>query len=420
MNRIAIWILLLLVLTSCSFSNSFKIEPENKKEAKNVDSSFIKQEELITEKSYKTNDEIGLGINTDIVGKSGQVNSKINLNGMLKLGVEKENDALIYYNTDNNLIESINMNTGEIIETWNIINNRKNKVYAINMRNNIVAWAECPYGDVFPTQDKTHGAGWKLYYIDLLTKKIVKIDSDQGIILPEGHIEYGYLAPSKIAISPEYISYITFDYNVEHRVTAVIKLYNIRTKKLEIIDYLDEDLSKNAFGYPNISNDKVVWCKALVNPDGTYKGQSFVYDILTKEKTVLVTDENVINPTISGDFICAEGKPGKTYYDGEVCIYNLKNNQWQYKINGEHTQYNQMKNTYLNTLTATDKYLLWETAIQRTLMLFNFMDEKLYTIISFDKGQEVYAELMSDNVLLYRTRPYNKNIKPIWRYLYLK
>lgn len=327
---------------------------------------------------------------------------------------------MLYFETDNDSLVESNMATGQIVDTWPIFKGRTNKLYAINKTGSIVAWAECPFGNINPNADSTKGAGWEVYYADLATREIKRVDGDNGIKLPNQHIEYGYLAPSQIAVSPNFISYITFDYNPDQQITAVIKLYHIQTGELETIAYLDEDLSNHAFGYPNISGNKMTWCKAEIKSDGTYEGQSYLYDIKSKVTTTLTTEENIINPTISGDYICAEGIPGNTYYNGEACIYNIKDNRWEYKINGQYEQYNKMPDIYLNYLTATDKYLLWETALQQTLILFRFNDQKLYRIVTYEEGQYVRPILVQDNVLLYGTRPAGSNGDNTWHYVYLK
>lgn len=339
---------------------------------------------------------------------------------MLVLGVNQELNALQFYDTDSESLVSFNMDTGEVIDTWDILQGRKNHLYAINKSGDIIAWSECPYGNVDPNADPTKGSGWEVYYANIKTREIKKVDGDRGITLPDQHIEYGYLAPSKLAISSHHISYITFDYNLNNELTAVIMLYDINNDRLEIIDYLNKDLSNHAFGYPNISEDKMVWCQALVKPDGTYDGECYLYDINSKTKTRLLTNQNIINPTISGNYICIENKPGKTFYDGEICIYNIDNNTWEYKINGQFEQYNQMNNIYLNYLTVTDKYLLWETAIQRTLIVFNLADHKLYKIIPFEKNQQVRPILVQDNVLIYGLRPFGSTSDNTWYYTYLQ
>lgn len=133
---------------------------------------------------------------------------------------------------------------------------RKNHVFAIKMLGDLVAWSECPNGNMDPAEDKTKVKGWAVYYADLKTKSITKVDGDKGITVPE-NTQYGYLAPNQVFLSPDAISYVSFDQNEESQVTSVIKLYSISKQKLEIIDYLNEDLSQNGFCYPSVSGDKI-------------------------------------------------------------------------------------------------------------------------------------------------------------------
>lgn len=418
---LVLFFVIILCGSSCRQNETLNTTAEVSPFTSSVIPEMAVQTELSTQQNYRTNEEIELGDKQNIIEQEGIIKSKVTLNGMMVLGVNRQENTLLYFDTDMDSLVTFKMDTGEVVDTWPILKGRTNKVYAINKTGPIIAWAECPFGNINPNDDPTKGAGWEVYYADLTTKEIKRVDGDNGIKLPNQPIEYGYLAPSKIAVSPDYLSYITFDYNLDQQITAVIKLYHIKTGKLEIIDYLNQDLSNHAFGYPNISGDQMTWCKAEVKPDGTYKGQSYLYDINSKVITALATDENIINPTISGDYICAQGLPGKTFYDGEICIYNIKANQWQYKMNGQYEQYNKMPDVYLNYLSATDQYLLWETAIQQTLIVFRFADQKLYKIVSYEEGQYVRPKFVQDNnVLVYGTRPVDSNEDNTWHYVYLK
>ncbi len=328
---IIIMLVILFASSGCSPSATTNSHNQSNSLVSNETNKQIQFKDLVTNKNYKVNDQIEIGNSTDIVVKQDVWQSPIYWRSNVNiLGADSQGN-IITFNIENSNVESIDSDQ-KLSVLINLTEGRPNHVFAIKKFGDIIAWSECPHGNVDPASDTTRGANWGLYYTDLKTKKITKIDEYKGVTVPEG-TQYSYLAPNQVFIAPDHISYITFDYNPEGKVTSVIKLYTISTQKLEVLDYLNEDLTKYAFGYPRVSGDKVVWCKALVNPDGTYTGCSYLYDIKTKTRSKLVTDENIINPIISRNYIFAQGEPNKTFYDSEVCIYDIDKNQWVYKIN---------------------------------------------------------------------------------------
>ena len=232
--------------------------------------------------------------------------------------------------------------------------------------------------------------------------------------------QYSYLAPSQVNVSPDHVTYVSWDYAPDGSVKPVIKLYTISTNKLIILDYLADDVSDNALGYPSLSGDKMVWCKAHVNQDGTYTGYSILYDLKTKVISKLVTNENIINPIISGNYIFASGQPNKTFYDQEICIYDILKNQWVYKINNSYSQYKIMSTDSLTNLQSAGGYLIWYTANQSSLVLFNKADNKLYSIVPLsDKRFITDAKLLNGKFLVWYDRPFSTQYAGIGTYKYV-
>ncbi len=375
---------------------------------------------MMTNVSYKTNEQIEIGEKNNIINERKMINEKIKINYITPLNIDEHN-YMVCYNSINNCIEEYNLNTGQLIEEWDFMHGHSNKLYTINMKDNIIAWSECPNADMLPINDYTHGSGWELYYANYITKNIKKVDSDNGIVLPDSYIEYGYLAPSNIDITSDYLTYISFDYDKKNEITATIKLYDIKEDKITTIDYLGEDLSNHAYGYPRISENKIVWCKALVKENGTYEGECFLYNISSGDKYKILTKENVINPYINSKYIVTEGKPNVTFYDGEICVYNIDNNTWEYKVNGNWIEYEKMNNVNLNVVALSEKYLLWNTSIPRTLSVFNFDDNKIYKIISLEENKLVKIKKMVNDVIIYGVSEYYGDINNFkWYYVRLK
>jgi len=410
-----VFIILILgsALISCNQNNSNSND--------NTPTIAQQSKDLVTKNNYKTNNEIKVGENSNIITKQGIFENKVFWrDNTWNLGVDNNGD-FITFNLKSNDIERIDSNNN-ISTVLNIMQKRKNHIYTIKKFGDIVAWSECPHGDMDPAEDMTKGADWCVYFADLKTKKIKKVDEYKKISIPE-NAQYGYLAPNQVFISQDNITYICFDFAPDGNVTSVIKLYTISTGNLEIIDYLNEDLTKYAYGYPNISGDKMVWCKALVNPDGTYTGQSYLYDLKTKVKSKMITSENNINPRINDDYIFAQGTPNITFYDSEVCVYDIKKNQWVYKINNGYSQYNMQKDVYLTNINTDGNYAIWDTGVMRALVIFNKRDNKLYNIIEFSDNKQITSPMLLDGgLLIWFEKPWGSQgiMKPIFKYCYLK
>jgi hypothetical protein len=413
-------ILLVLTLTSCNHNRNSNTNSPGDSNPTGIGTVPAQSVDLVTSKNYKTNDEIEIGNNSNIILKQGVLENKVYWRNNINILGADSSGNIITFNGNNSNVESID-STFKLSVLLNLTGERKNHIFAIEKCGDIIAWSECPRGNEDPATDTTKGAGWQVYYANLKTKKITKIDEDKGVTVPAG-AQYGYLCPNQVFAFPDQVCYISYDRNPDGQVTAVINLYTISSGKLEKLDYLNEDLSKYTFGYPSVSDGKMVWCKAQVNPDGTYTGFSYLYDINTKVKTKLVTDENVINPIINGNYIFAQGLPNITFYDSEVCIYDISKNQWVYKINNGYSQYKNKRDIYLTQACTIDDYLLWSTPAMKALVLFNKADNKLYNIVSASEGKEITSPFLLDGRLLiwFERDSSTPSNQPIYRYILLK
>lgn len=426
-----------LTLTSCNMGHTTSVDvskvsskssnsPNSSVSSKSSGTPVMSTDnEIITSDNYLVNDQIPIGKNVSVIAKQGTFNQ----NGSAFKGTSYYNKDVDFLGMDSNYnfiiddyisgkIDSVNSNN-KVTTVLNYIGSRKDHMFAMSMCGNIVAWSECPHGDMDPAADTTNGAGWGLYYTDLKAKKIIKIDGYKKITVP-ANAQYHYLAPNKVIVSPDHISYISWDYAPDGSVEPVVKLYTISTQKLEILDYLNEDVTNHAFGYPYVSGDNMVWCKAQINQDGTYSGYSVLYNLKTKVISKLVTDENIINPQIRGDYIFASGQPNKTFYDSEICIYDILKNKWMFKINSSYSQYKNLSDNYLTDLQSVGNYLVWDTGGSNSLVLFNKNDNKLYNIVpASDKRYITGPELLDGNILIWYDRPYSSQGTGIGAYKYV-
>lgn len=124
-----------------------------------------------------------------------------------------------------------------------------------------------------------------------------------------------------------------------------------------------------------------------------------------------------MNPQISGNYIYAEGEPNKTFYDSEVCIYDIRKNEWGYKINNGYSRYKRYPNVGLMNLTAVGKYLLWDSGINHGLTIFDQKTNKLYNLVLEPNHAAVDEirnfQLLDGGLLLWNNLKYgvNQNVK---------
>ncbi|HBX48323.1 MAG TPA: hypothetical protein DEF85_05475, partial [Clostridiaceae bacterium] len=178
-------VLLILTLTSCNQNHSDDTSSaDNKKSNETSSSTQVAQpqnNEIETKMNYKVNNEIEIGNNSDIIAKQGVFKDKVyHRNCIVPLGTDKEGN-FITFNLKTNNIESID-SKNNLSVLLNIMEGRNNHVYTMRKFGDIVAWSECPHADVDP--DETRGANWGLYFADLSTKKITKIDGYKEIDVP--------------------------------------------------------------------------------------------------------------------------------------------------------------------------------------------------------------------------------------------
>jgi hypothetical protein len=388
-------------------------------------SKLLQNKDILTTTRYKVNDQIAIGNNADIITKQGVFKQGLpSFKGKSFydkdvdfLGMDSNNNFIID-DYQNGVIDSVDI-SNKVTPLLNYMGNRKNHVYAMSMCGDIVAWSECPHGDEDPAADPTNGAGWALYYANLKTKQITKVDEYKKISVPN-NAQYHYLPPSEIAVTSDHLAYVSWNYAKDGSVKPTIKLYTMSTKLLETVDCLSENVANHALGYPSISGDKMVWCEAQVNSDGTYTGYSILYDLKTKVKSKLVTSENIINPIISGNYVFASGQPNKTFYDWEICIYDIVKNQWVYKINNNYSQYQKIKNDNLSNLQSAGGYLVWETTFDNALVIFNKADNKLYNIVPDSQKRYITdTRLLNGNLLVWYDRPFSSNGAGVGEYKYV-
>ena len=310
---------------------------------------------------FQQDEMIPIGANSDIIIDSGVLRETGYLNflpnGGWILGADKFQNILLL-NGESYSIEKVSP-TGEtetILE--NILGNRNKKIECIFWDGNrYIAWSESPHAGEW--YDETNGAEWAVYLADLVTKETICIDKDEGI-RPDASSIVTYLAPVKLSIGENLISYISFT-RKNNQTVQTIMLYEIETKELTPIGYLQGSDAENSLGHPSVSADYVVWSQAFVRPDALYEGYTVIYEIATEKTTIWESDENVINPCVVGNYLVCESKPNETFYDGEIIVFDLQSGAEFRKITSKYPSYaNRSKfGVNLRSVTSSGSYFTW-------------------------------------------------------------
>lgn len=359
---------------------------------------------------FQQDEMISIGLNADIIIDSGVLRKTGYLdflpNGGWILGADEFQNILVL-NGETYSIESVSP-TGETeIILENILGSRNKKIECIFWNGNrYIAWSESPHAGEW--YDETNGAEWAVYLADLVTKETICIDKDEGI-RPDTSSIVTYVAPVSLSIGENVISYISFT-KQNNQTVQTIMLYDIETKKLTPIGYLQGSDAENSLGHPSVSTDYVVWSQAFVRPDALYEGYSVIYEIATEKTTIWESDENVINPCVVENYLVCEGKPNETFYDGEIVVFDLHSGEMFRKISSKYPSYARRSKFGVNlqSVTASDNYFTWTGDLLTDVLLIDVGSGELF-VISSNHDEITNICLYPGNLLVWNVREISEN-----------
>ncbi len=394
--------------------------PQTAKDPANSDIQFT---EITTETNYLMNDALRRGNADEIIESQGAICDAYpaydNTRALLA-GADAERN-LYTVDWDGYSMHRLSAGGEDTVILSRLLGDRENDIYVYAFSGTGFAWSECPNAAIMP--DPERGADWLVCYADINTGEIKIVDRDKGF-RPAEPVAYPYLCPSGLALTDEYLSYISFEENDQKEVVQALKLYHIPTGEMEIITYLEEDPTCNALGYPSIDGDTLVWCNGYIRPDGLYEGYISSMSLSDRTVTRLNTTENVLNPHAAGQYIVAESKPNLTFYDSEIVVYDAKTRQWIYKINQNATEYREHINSALDQITCSGHYAAWHASVNYLLLVMDLRTGTLYQIAEAPSDGLLWGiDLLPGNLLLWDKENYDPETavsKHTLQYAFLK
>lgn len=340
-------------------------------------------EKISTTQEYITNLDIPVGDKTEIVLEEGTLGETAYYglleNGGWYLGMSEDHGILVL-NEDGYNIEKVKADGSNEVLLTNIMGDRGKKPECISWDgSSYIAWAESPHANEW--YDETLGSDWAVYVANLETGTIILVDEDIGLQAEE-NAAHNYLAPSNISIQNGYLSYKAYAQREDGKIVEAIKLYDIAKDSLTTIDFLDGDPSNHGMGCPSICDGKVAWSQAYIRDDSLYEGYSVIYDCNTGEKSIVETDENIINPILSTGYLIGENNPNRTFYDSEIVMYSFKYKSWKYKISPDFPDYKaaSANGVNLGAISTWDDYVTWSGSVLTNVVVMDLEKEVLYTI----------------------------------------
>ncbi len=184
-------------------------------------------------------------------------------------------------------------------------------------------WIEAKlFGTGLP-DDKT----WVLKYKDS-DGKVSDIDKSKGHKIKSD--TFNITQPISLSANNSHISYSTFE-EVDGKIKRVIKLYDIKANKMEIIDSIED--YENKWYSVDLGKEHLAYSISEKFEERREFGKIYLYSIKDGEKEELKTDYNLLHPQISENYLVAALKPeGENFIINETDKYTTKE-FWVYDLN---------------------------------------------------------------------------------------
>lgn len=192
------------------------------------------------------------------------------------------------------------------------------------------------------------------------------IDQSKGYEIESNTFNITY--PLSLRANQNHICYSTFE-KTDGKIHRVIKLYDIKTKKFEIIDLVED--YKNRWFSIDMSDEYISYSLSESRDNSKEFGKIYLYSLKNKSKEELVTDYNLLHPQIGKQYLVAAIKPeGENfiadrkgeYITKEFWIYDLNKKEWSFRVNSESSIFEKLKaegfGVNLENFRVKDNYLV--------------------------------------------------------------
>jgi hypothetical protein len=262
---------------------------------------------------------VEVGNNNEIILSTGTVSDSLNI-----IGVKDNKNFYCLEKKDNKNI--FIFNTEKQTKTLLRSSVSPNKyIKAISFNNDWMVWTE---DEVEVEKDTTIEKDWNTYAQNLKTGELIDVDKYKNIKLDPDSI-YKALEPKEISIYDDKVVYDTYDVLENGTTCAVIKMYDLNSKNMQIID-ANQNYKNGFYGHPKIFDNFIVWSLSQCNlSDYFEKGSTYIYDIKNKQKKLITTVDEILWPYIYGDYIVARVKPRGQNENSSLVLFDLnRKKEW--------------------------------------------------------------------------------------------
>lgn len=343
-------------------------------EKKSINSKIDYQNDTVSKRQFGMNkrnaDIIQEGNKSEIILSSGTIPNDLRI-----VGVKDEKN---YYccGADNKkiFIYNVDKKTKQILVST--VSSKK-YIKTVSVNEKWVVWVE---DEVEIEDDYSHDINWSTYAKNLETSKIIELDKYKDIKLKPDSV-YTRLEPYEFSLSGDKVVYDCYDVLSGKTTCAVIKMYDLSKKRVDIIDS-NKNYKDSFYSHPKISNNYITWSLSKCNDsDYSEKGSTYIYNIDNRKKELITLGTDILWPYINHNLIAARVKPNGQNENSSIVIYDLsKKNGWSAVVSPNSNIYKKEVHVEIGMPVIEGSYLVWQDNANSNVAVYNCRDEKIYSI----------------------------------------
>jgi hypothetical protein len=253
----------------------------------------------------------------------------------------------------------------------------KKFIKTVSVNKKWVVWVE---DEVEIEDDNSHDINWSTYAKNLETNEIIGLDKYKDIKLKPDSVSTR-LEPYEFSLSEDKVVYDCYDVLSDKTTCAVIKMYDLSNKRVDIIDY-NKNYKDSFYSHPKISDNYITWSLSKCNKsDYSEKGSAYIYNIDNKKKDLITLGTDILWPYINKNFIAARVKPNGQNENSSLVLYDLsKKDGWSYVVSPDSNIYKKEVHVEIGMPVIDGSYLVWQDNTNSNVAVYNCTDEKIYNI----------------------------------------
>lgn len=352
---------LFLAITSCSFDKT------NSSSSNSV-ATLTKPVETLT----KPVTTLAQEDKSEIILSSGTVPNELRI-----VGVKDAKNFYCFTNNNKNIIiyNVENRSKTVLVSTMS----PEKYIKSICANENWIVWAE---DEVQIEDDFSNEKNWSVYAKNLKTQELLEIDRYKEIKLEPASISKK-IEPAEFSIYDDKIVYNCYDVLKGKIVCAVIKLYNLSKKTLEIIDS-NKNYADGFYSYPKIYKNTITWSLSKCKLDDySEKGSIYTYDLNSKEKKIITSGNDILWPYIYQNYIAARVKPNGQNENSSIVLLDINDgkHKWNTVVSSKSTIYkDSIHHIEIGMPVISGSYLIWQDNIRNCAGVYDYVNKKTYKL----------------------------------------